>query len=101
MHADWILPEDKKLDVTLKILHKEEHLLDFMKLADKWSNLCSPELIKMYGFTLSSPQTLVMESLKMGPLDEFLRSARKSVNLTCLIDAAYSLARALHYLVCF
>lgn len=26
MRAEWILPEDKKLDVTLKILNSEKHL---------------------------------------------------------------------------
>lgn len=26
MRAEWILPEDKKLDVTLKILRYEKHL---------------------------------------------------------------------------
>lgn len=26
MRADWILPDDKKLEVTLKILNKNEHL---------------------------------------------------------------------------
>lgn len=26
MRADWILPEDKKLEVTLKILNSEKHL---------------------------------------------------------------------------
>lgn len=55
----------------------------------------------MYGFTLSSPLTFVVESIHMGPLDEFLRNANESVSTVCLIDAAYSLARALHYLVCW
>lgn len=26
MRAEWLLPEDKKLDVTLKILRSEKHL---------------------------------------------------------------------------
>lgn len=26
MRADWILPDDKKLEVTLKILNSEKHL---------------------------------------------------------------------------
>lgn len=26
MRADWLLPNDKKLEVTLKILNKEEYL---------------------------------------------------------------------------
>lgn len=69
-----------------------------MVVAEKWSLLNSPELIKLYGFTLSTPATLVIESIKHGPLDEFLR-AHNDVNVGCMIDAAHSLARALHYLV--
>lgn len=70
-----------------------------MRLAHKWSSLVSPELIKMYGFTLSSPHTLVIESTKLGPLDEFLQKQPKhTVSIVSLIDTAYSLARALHYL---
>lgn len=70
-----------------------------MRLADKWSCLYSPELIKMYGFTLSMPHTLVIESTKLGPLDVFLRTSKQTISVLCLIDAAYSLARALYYLV--
>lgn len=70
-----------------------------MRLAEKWSGLFSPELIKMYGFTLSAPHTLVIESTKLGSLDEFLqKQTPHSVSVVALIDAAYSLARALHYL---
>lgn len=70
-----------------------------MRLAEKWSNLFSPELIKMYGFTLSSPYTLVIESTKLGSLDDFLQKpVGQSISVVGLIDAAYSLARALHYL---
>lgn len=69
-----------------------------MAVAEKWSVLNSPELIKLYGFTLSSPPTFVIESIKQGPLDEFLRG-HNDVNVGCMIDAAHSLARALHYLV--
>lgn len=69
-----------------------------MNLAYKWSKLQSSELIKMYGFTLSSPYTMVIESTRLGPLDEFLAVNRK-ISIVCLIDAAFSLARALYFLV--
>lgn len=40
-----------------------------------------------------------MESIKLGPLNKFLSDTSKpSIPNVCLIDAAYSLARALHYL---
>lgn len=69
-----------------------------LHLTEKWSSLLSPELIKIYGFTLSSPYMLVIESTRLGPLDAFLQSAQKPFSHLALIDAAYSLARALHYL---
>lgn len=70
-----------------------------MGLAEKWSNLFSSELIKMYGFTLSSPHTLVIESTKLGSLDAFLhKHVGQSISIAGLIDATHSLARALHYL---
>lgn len=67
-------------------------------MAATWSKLFAPELVKMYGFTLSSPLTFVIESIQMGPLDHFLRTVG-DVSTVCMIDATYSLARALHYLV--
>lgn len=70
-----------------------------MRLTDKWSQLNSPALIKMYGFSTTSPYSYVIESIKLGSLNEFLRSAQKElVANVCLIDAAYTLARALLYL---
>lgn len=72
-----------------------------MRLAEKWSSLESSELIKMYGFTLSAPHTLVIESTKLGPLDEFLQLKTPKlgvVSIIGLIDTAYSLTRALYYL---
>lgn len=72
---------------------------EFLRLAEKWSNLFSPELIKMYGFTLTSPYTLVMESTRIGSLDEFLQKHhRPQVSVKNLIEASLTLARALHYL---
>lgn len=72
-----------------------------MQLAEKWSGLASPELVKLYGITLSAPATFVTESTQLGPLDEFLRAQKQLINMACLIDAAHSLAKALHYLVIF
>lgn len=69
-----------------------------MGVAEKWTILNSPELVKLYGFTLSPQPTFVIESLKQGALDEFLRK-HDDINVGCMIDAAHSLARALHYLV--
>lgn len=69
-----------------------------MQLSSEWSQLNSPALIKMYGFSTTSPYLYVIESIKLGPLNEFLRSEKSSMANVCLLDAAYTLARALHYL---
>jgi Janus kinase 2 len=102
MRGEWKLPDDKKLEVTLKILKAqkiEKHLLDFMSLTDKWCKLDSNEIVRMYGVTLQQPIGMVMESVNLGPLDVFLRErSRDQVGFVCLVDAAYTLVRALHYL---
>lgn len=99
MKADWLLPEHKKLEVTMKSLKMDDKLGEFLLLAENWSRLNSPELIKLFGFTITSPHIYVIESIRQGPLNEFLRTHEKTeVKPVCLIDAAYTLARALHYL---
>lgn len=67
-----------------------------------WSTLFAPELIKMYGFNSTDPPFYAIESIQMGPLDMFLlNKSPGAVSTVCLIDASYSLARALHYLVAY
>lgn len=71
---------------------------EFQSLASKWSDLNSSEFIKMYGFTLSTPHTLVFESARLGTLDEYLQRLHLPLSKKQLIEAALTLARALHYL---
>lgn len=105
MKAELIQPNGKKkINVTLKILKQTEvgnRLADFVKLADWWGKLDLSELVRMHGLTLHQPIALVLESIGHGPLDEFLRSHkdRKSISLLNLVETAFSLAKALHYLV--
>lgn len=103
MKAEYNQSNGKKIDVTLKILKQSEvesRLLDFVKLADKWAKLDLSEIVRMHGITLHHPISLVLESIKLGPLDEFLRSPknRKDIKHIDLVDTAYALAKALHYL---
>lgn len=63
----------------------------------KWNKLNSSEFVKMYGFTLTSPHTLVFESARLGTLDEYLQR-RPLLSKRLLIEASLTLARALHYL---
>lgn len=106
MKAEYKQSSSKKINVTLKILKSSEvndRISEFMKLADQWAKLDLQEIIKLYGVTLNQPISLVLESVEYGPLDEFLRTKKKMSQLktVCLVEAAYSLAKALHYLVIY
>jgi hypothetical protein len=106
MKADYIQTSGKKkIEVTLKILKHTEvatRLNDFLQLSDKWAKIDLSEIVRMHALTLHHPIALVLESINIGPLDEFLRSNRnrKHIKLLNLVETAYSLAKALHYLVC-
>lgn len=52
----------------------------------------------MYGFTLTSPHTLVFESARLGTLDDYLQRPHLPLSKKQLIEASLTLARALHYL---
>ena len=104
MKAVHTQPTGKKIDVTLKMLKKEEvdnRLTQFLNAVDKWAKLDLSEIVKMHGLTLQNPISMVLECIKFGPLDEFLSTPkyRKHIQSINLVETAYSLARALHYLV--
>lgn len=103
MKAEFNQPNGKRMNVTLKILKPTEvnRLSDFVMLADKWAKLDLSEIVKMHGITLHQPISLVLESIQVGPLDEFLRKHRKDITLLDLVETSYTLAKALHYLVSF
>lgn len=66
-------------------------------MTDFWASIDCRDIIKLYGVTLFKPISMVMESSRDGPLDEFLRR-HPQVAFTSLVDAAHSLACALYYL---
>lgn len=103
MKADYNQPTGKTIAVTLKVLKQNEvqkRLGDFVKLADMWAQLDLSEIVRMHGITLHQPISLVLESIQEGPLDEFLRSPKhkKDIKVLDLVETAYSLAKALHFL---
>lgn len=95
MRAEWVLNEETKVAVTMRILTISNYVKEMMDLTEKWNQLSSPELIKFYGFSLSTPM-IVTESTWLGSLDQILPMI--DVSEVSLIDAAYSLTRALFYL---
>lgn len=103
MKADYNQHTGKTIAVTLKVLKQSEvqvRLGDFVKLADLWAQLDLSEIVRMHGITLNQPTSLVLESIQEGPLDEFLRSPKhkKDIKVLDLVETAYSLAKALHFL---
>ncbi|XP_041774912.1 tyrosine-protein kinase hopscotch [Anopheles merus] len=99
--ADFLLPNNSKMEVTLKLLKNEkegEYLKDFLQVAGQWATIDSIDIIKLYGMTVCKPITMVLEFPRYGRLDEFLRTRRTSVRPTALIEIGHSLARALYYL---
>lgn len=101
MKAEYKQSHNKKMNVTLKILklnEVENRLVEFMQLADKWAKLDLSEIVKLHGLTLCQPIAMVLESIPYGPLDEFLKNPQNKIKTVCLVETAYSLAKALHYL---
>lgn len=101
MPADWILSGEKQIKVSVKICNSEANVGDFLKLSNNWSKMYAPEFIKLYGVTLSMPLSMVMEYAPFGQLQQFLQKEKDSIPFCCLLEAVYSLVRAIIYLVNF
>lgn len=104
MKAEIVQGNRKKKEVTLKVLKQnavELHLQDFVALADLWAKFDISEMVKLHGITLRQPISYVMEAIGWGPLDDLLRQPKhkKDIKLLDLVETAYGLAKALHYLV--
>ncbi|KAH8416569.1 hypothetical protein KR222_009855 [Zaprionus bogoriensis] len=98
MRGDWIQQGSfKDVPVTMKMLKYDANFQEFMKLAQTWSLIQSPQFLKLYGLTLSVPYTMVMEYSKYGPLNKFLQ-VHRDINMYCLLDVMHGLVRGMHYL---
>lgn len=98
----WRLTKGKKLEVAMKMLkqeHREKYLKDFLELTGQWAFLKSTSLVKLYGVTLSSQLSMILEHVKLGPLDQYLREHKNDIKPVDLIEAASNLATALWHLV--
>ncbi|KAL5275014.1 JAK2 family protein [Megaselia abdita] len=97
--ADWILPGEKHLKVIVKICSKmtNENCGDFLKLSNDWSRMHAQELIKLHGVALTNPLAMVLEYSHYGDLLQLLQKDN-SMPLRCLLEAVYSLVRAVIYL---
>jgi len=66
-----------------------------MKLADTWSTIYSAQFLKLYGITLSTPYTMILEYDEHGPLNEFLAKHKEKVSMRSLLDIVHGLVRGI------
>ncbi|CAL7948800.1 unnamed protein product [Xylocopa violacea] len=100
--AIWRLTKGKKLEVALKILKQEEegnYTKEFLELAGKWSQLRSGTLVRLYGLTVTPSIGMLLELVRHGPLDEYLRSSSsQTIKTVDMVEATACLATALWHL---
>ncbi|KZC14013.1 Tyrosine-protein kinase JAK2 [Dufourea novaeangliae] len=98
----WRLTKGKKLEVALKILKQQEesnYTKEFLELAGKWSQLRSGTLVRLYGLTVTPMIGMVLELVRHGPLDEYLRSSSsQTIKTVDMVEATACLATALWHL---
>ncbi|CAK9814452.1 Tyrosine-protein kinase hopscotch [Anthophora quadrimaculata] len=98
----WRLTKGKKLEVALKILKQEEeanYTKEFLELAGKWSQLRSGTLVRLYGLTVTPSIGMLLELVRHGSLDEYLRSSSsQTIKTVDMVEATACLATALWHL---
>lgn len=97
----WRHAKGKKVEAAMKILkneHRDKYLKDFMDLAGQWACLQSTFIVRLYGVTLMSQISMVLEYVRFGPLDRYLRDNKAKIKLVDLIEASSNLASALWHL---
>ncbi|XP_033312196.1 tyrosine-protein kinase hopscotch isoform X1 [Bombus bifarius] len=100
--AIWRLTKGKKLEVALKILKQEEEIhftKEFLELAGKWSLLRSNAVVRLYGLTVTPSIGMLLELVRHGSLDEYLRSSSsQTIKTVDMVEATACLATALWHL---
>ncbi|KAK2578134.1 hypothetical protein KPH14_012606 [Odynerus spinipes] len=99
--AMWRVTKGKKLEVAIKILKEEEwySTKEFLELAGKWGQLQSGALVRLYGLTVTPAIGMLLELVRLGPLDAYLRSnSPQTIKTVDMVEAAACLATALWHL---
>lgn len=67
----------------------------------RWAFVKAGAVVKLYGFTLANPISMVMEFLPLGQLDFYLNNPENRLKIEDinLLEASTCLANALYYLV--
>ncbi|XP_012288894.1 tyrosine-protein kinase hopscotch [Orussus abietinus] len=99
--AMWRVAKGKKLEAAIKVLKEEEWRFtrEFLELAGKWGQLRSGALIRLYGLTVAPAVGMLLELVRLGPLDVYLRNMLpQTVKTVDMVEAAACLATALWHL---
>ncbi|CAD6215597.1 GSCOCT00000409001.2-RA-CDS [Cotesia congregata] len=99
--AMWRVTKGKKLEAAIKVLRDEKsrYAREFFELAGKWGQLRSSALVRLYGLTVSPTVGMLMELIKLGPLDVYLQSkSAQSIKTVDMVEASACLANALWHL---
>lgn len=102
--AMWRVAKGKKLEAAIKVLKEEESRFtrEFLELAGKWGQLRSGALVRLYGLTVAPAVGMLLELVKLGPLDVYLReNSPQTVKTVDMVEAAACLATALWHLVTY
>jgi len=103
MHrAMWRVVKGKKLEVAMKVLKSDEskYTKEFLELTDKWRQLRFGRSSQIIWHNSSSDRIgMLLELVKLGPLDKYLRSnSSQSIKTVDLVEAGTCLATALWHL---
>ncbi|KMQ94378.1 tyrosine-protein kinase hopscotch [Lasius niger] len=97
--AIWRIAKGKKLEIVMKTLKPNctSYTKDFLELADKWGKLRSGALIRLYGITVAPSIGMLLELVKLGPLDLYLRNS-STIKIVDMVEATACLTTALWHL---
>ncbi|XP_050332636.1 tyrosine-protein kinase hopscotch [Bactrocera neohumeralis] len=99
MQGDWVQEGScKDVNVMLKVFFPEINLKDITCLTSICSQVFSAQFLKLYGLTLTTPYTMVMEYAPYGNLDKFLRKHKDKISFQMLISIVFDLVRGIVYL---
>ncbi|KAK0091600.1 hypothetical protein PV326_002968, partial [Microctonus aethiopoides] len=99
--AMWRVAKGKKLEAALKVLRDEQckYTREFLELIGTWGQLRSGAIVRLYGLTAAPAVGMLMELVKYGPLDAYLRNnSPQTIKTVDMVEAAACLATALWHL---
>lgn len=103
MKGEWKAPSGRKIAVAVKCLRSETikqpgFFEDFVNEVNSMHQLNHPNLIRLYGVTLSSPLKMITEIAPLGALSERLQEKSEQFLVATLYNYAVQIATGMAYL---